>query len=148
MQRSDFFLSLFLMIGSLVMLIWVIPQQTATAEGYGMSPAAVPMFCAGGVFVLSLLLMLKNLPHRWTREGRSALIGKQALVRTGLNLAIALVGLLIINLTGYYIGGVFLIAASMVVAGRRSPLWIGAFALGIPAALMFFLRYGLSLYLP
>jgi len=130
------------------MLIWVIPRQTAPTEGYGMSPAAMPMFCAGGIFFLSLLLMLKNLPRAWTSEGRRALIGKQALVRTGINVAIALVGLLIIDLAGYYAGGVFLIAASMILAGRRSPLWVAVFAIGIPAALMFSLRYGLSVYLP
>jgi hypothetical protein len=130
------------------MLIWVIPEQAAQAEDYGMSPAAMPMVCAGGILVFSLGLMFKNLPHRWTTEGRTPVIGKKALIHTGLNLAIALTGLFIMELAGFYPGGVFLIAASMIAAGRRSPLWVGSFALGIPAVVMLVLRYGLSIYLP
>lgn len=148
MQRADFLLSIVLTILCLIMLIWVIPEQAAEAEEYGMSPAAMPMICAGGILILSIVLMIKNRPHMWTTEGRSPVIGKQALIRTGLNLAIALTGLFIMKLTGYYTGGVFLIAASMIFAGRRSPLWVGAFALGIPAVMMLVLRYGLSIYLP
>ncbi len=148
MQRADFLLSLVLTTFSLVMLIWVIPEQTAQAEEYGMSPAAMPMICTGGILILSLVLMFKNLPPRWTTEGRTPVIGRQALARTGINLAIALVCLLIMDLAGYYAGGVFLTAASMIAAGRRSPLWVGTFALGIPAVVMLVLRHGLSIYLP
>ena len=148
MQKADFYLSLVLMAFGLLMAVWIIPGQSVPSEQYGMSPAALPMICAVGITVLSVFMFVKNLPRKWTQEGSMPVIGRHALIRTGLNIALALVALFFMNTLGFYPGGVFLIASGMLAAGRRSPLWIGVISLLVPAVVMLILDQGLSIALP
>ena len=108
----------------------------------------MPMVCAGGIIIFSLLLFFKNLPGKWAPRGEDVVVGREALLKTGLNAAIALAGLLIMHVAGFIAGGVFVIAACMLAAGRRSPVLIAVFSLCVPIVLMLVLRYGLSVYLP
>ena len=148
MQKADFFLSLVLIAFGLIMAIWVIPGQALPSEQYGMSPAALPMICAIGIVILSFILLMKNLPRKWNREKCQAVISRVALGRTGRNLAIALASLLIMGLMGYLAAGAFLIIASMLSTGNRSPLRIVLCALIAPTALFVIMRYALSVNLP
>ncbi|MGD8561032.1 MAG: tripartite tricarboxylate transporter TctB family protein [Desulfarculaceae bacterium] len=149
MQRSDFFLSLILAVFSLIMLVWVIPSQSAPGEQYGLPPATMPMICAAGILVFSLILLLQNRPRKWApKDEDKPPLTLKPLARTGLNFAIALICLLFMNVAGFVAGGIFVIGAGMLAAGQRSPLIISACSLGIPVLAYLLLRYGLMVSLP
>lgn len=146
MRRADFFLSIGLIVFGLVMFMWIIPSQSAPGERSGLPPATMPMLCAAVIVLLSALLLLKNLPAKWsdTKDDITP-VSIASLRHIGLYFGIALVGLLITKLVGIFLGGVFLVAASMIAAGKRSPLVVGLWSLLTVTVVYALLWYGLQI---
>jgi hypothetical protein len=147
MQRTDFFLSIGLIVFGLLMAIWIVPSQSAPAPEFGMPPAALPIACSVLLAGLGLGLLFKNLPKTWT-AGEKSVFSAGSLKSVGLNFGLSLAGLLIMGWLGFVAGGIFVIAASMLCYGQRSPVVVGSLSLLAPLAIFLFFRYGLLIKLP
>ncbi|KIX11272.1 tripartite tricarboxylate transporter TctB family protein [Dethiosulfatarculus sandiegensis] len=147
MQRTDFFLSIGLIVFGLLMAIWVAPSQCAPAPEFGMPPAALPVACSVLLVGLGLGLLYKNLPKTWSGKEKTV-FSAGSLKSVGLNFGLSLAGLLIMAWLGFIAGGFFIVAASMLCYGQRSPVIVGSFSLLVPLAVFLFFRYGLLIKLP
>lgn len=149
MQRANFYLSLSLIALGLILTLWLIPNQSAPGERYGLPPSTLPMACTVLIIVFSVLLMLQNRPSTWDKkEAGTNPLTPRTLLHIALYFGIAIAGVVTMKYLGFIAGGVVTIAAAMISAGRYSPMSIGIWALGAPAALYVVLWYGLRMPLP
>ncbi len=138
MRLADLISGTLLLAGSLLFLFVIIPRQVADGKWYGLSPFFYPNLIAGAIGVFSLILIVQAITKKKAYEGAQVPL---SLWQVGIFLIsglLILVGIMIIDHFGMWVGGPLTILAVMLLMGERRPLVllptailpvVGAFAL-------------------
>lgn len=145
-HRADAIAGAVLTLAGLITLIFVIPSQIKTGGEYGLSSSFVPNLFMGVLTALSALLTVKGIfgqRHLEVGTGMNSATWRHL----GLVVVVLAVTLGLMALAGYFVGGVFVIAAFMFYQGARRPLTIAVTALGGAGLIYLFFRHGLGIVL-
>lgn len=147
MRTKDLYSSLFLIIGGLLSLCWVIPEFCPSGDGFGVPPATFPYALTGVIVSLAVLNFVKSLLLAKKKEAPSAEgpQGVKQIVLISSLLVLAIPGFMYL---GFVITGVLFLIAFQLLLGQRSPLIIAIVSLVLPCLLYAVLWHGLRIPLP
>ncbi len=149
MRKTDFIVALMLIGFSIAMIFFIIPAWCPEAGEFGAPSDVLPITAMAVTGILSLLLLLKNLPGTWKKEDEDpAPINRGSWIHLAKYAGLFACGTLVFSFLGYIAGGIVTIAAGMVVCGERRPALISAVAVAGPLIMYAALWYGLSMPLP
>ncbi len=147
MRRIDFFTGLiFIALGVFVVLI--APSQSPEGQKYGLPPAALPVMCGSLIIFLSVLLTFQSRKGQVEVENEEGVVKLESIPNLILYAGIAVIGIVIMDLVGFIVGGIFLIAANMVINRHPSIVGIVSYSLITPVVLYYAIFYGLRIPLP
>ena len=109
--------ALFVAFGCAVLFV-VIPAQVSDATAIGMPPRGMPIFTMGAVTLLSAILFIKTLWSR--RQGVELPFNRSQLTAMLTGVAITTVATLLLGFAGFFVSGLFVIVALMLVMGERN----------------------------
>jgi putative tricarboxylic transport membrane protein len=108
----------------LILLFWIIPRHTETADFGWLRPATLPNIAA-------MIIIVSGIIHVLFPMG-SAEFDLQPALRAGLFFVISLAGLFIMRHLGFLIAAPLLIMVLMLMVGERRPLWLIAGIVMVP----------------
>ncbi|MGD1878778.1 MAG: hypothetical protein ACFB13_14925 [Kiloniellaceae bacterium] len=123
--------------GSLIAIFWVIPNQTASASAYGMSPSMMPIACATAIGLLAVFQFLASLLRRPAASGAGKTEGK----RPGMTAAVLLVlvtciGAYVLSRFGLVVGGIAVTVLVSLVIGEFRLLRTGALCCAVAGVML------------
>ena len=142
---------MFLLIGGLFSILWVIPTFCPPGDGFGVPPATFPYVLTGFITFLALLNGIQALNQAKDEEKETpAEKEKDGKGRKQILLILAAIVLTIPGFTylGFLITGVLFLVAFQYLLGQRSPLIIAIVSLCLPCLLYVVLWHGLRIPLP
>lgn len=111
----------------MILLFWIIPQHTETADYGWLRPATLPNITAVIVIIASLI--------QFAFPSGKAEFDVPLALRAGLFFLIALLGLFLMYLTGFLIAVPLLVMFTMLLTGERRLLWLTMGIVLIPLAI-------------
>lgn len=150
-------------LGSIALLIWVIPAYTPPYPGYGASPALVPNVAVGIVLVMSILALVRNglayrqgkarspheseFPDELEAEGFSQ-VGRIKLWHLARLIVPCAVLIPLMDWIGFVPAGIAFMMVIQYVVGRREP--IRSIILSVVVVLLIYaaMRYGFKVPVP
>jgi len=148
MRRAEFISGLvFIAFGLFVVLIT--PSQSPEGQKYGLPPAGLPIICGSLIIFLAVLLTFQS--RRGSRSLDELSDGTISLSNTSklaLYACVCTIGLVIMSFVGFIVGGIFIIAANMVIARHPSVIGIVLCSLITPILFYYAIFYGLRIPLP
>lgn len=148
MRKADIIGALLFLAASLLMAFVVIPAHTTQGRWYGLSPLAFPLILMGGIALASVGLLLQAVlqPRKYARIERP--MTWVQLRNYGIAAALIVLGALLIEHLGYWVGAPATIVACMLYMGERHPLRLAATATLPPLVVFLLTRYMLGTPLP
>ena len=131
---------------SLLTLVYLIPYKVDPGFGTGVSPRFFPYLCAGAIFLLSLVLVVR--PPSSPDAPLEATLESRPLRKLGLTLLMIAVCLWLTERFGYLAGGALLVAGVMFLMGERRVLPIAGISIGWSVFLWVLFEKVLSTPLP
>jgi hypothetical protein len=105
---------------SLLAIFWIIPNETAEASVFGLSPSMLPMTCAVAIAMLALLQFGATLLRRFAKPGADRSAGERpSMIHVFLIVAAAMVGTFVLARFGLLAGGVVIAALVSLSIGER-----------------------------
>jgi hypothetical protein len=146
LKTQDIVSGLLLAILSIVLILVVIPRQTSDGTGFAVSPDLLPIVCAGGIFILSILLVLQRVLGRAPSEAPTM----RAPQWFSLSIITLILGFSYIFFWwgGFILGGMALVLMVLLYLGERRLPVITAVTVGAPTLLYGFFWSLLSIPLP
>lgn len=150
---QDFFLGLFIVCFSVILLVWAIPTQVNDAGSFGLPPSLAPRSLAWVMIACGTILVLQNLKPSANRDSlklKEVLFLVMFIVATGFML-------ILMNVLGERVdrpNAGFLLSAPLGLIAftflhSRAPLWAYAFnAIVAPLIIFAFFWWGLERPLP
>ncbi|MEN8172538.1 MAG: tripartite tricarboxylate transporter TctB family protein [Chloroflexota bacterium] len=114
-------------VAGVILLFWIIPQHTETADYGWLRPATLPNITAVIVIIASLI--------QFAFPSGKAEFDVPLALRAGLFFLIALLGLFLMYLTGFLIAVPLLVMFTMLLTGERRLLWLTMGIVLIPLAI-------------
>jgi len=131
---------LWVIIGGIILLFWIIPSQTEPADYGWLKPATLPKICA--VFII-----FTGLTHLIFPSGKAKFDVAFSL-RVALFFVISCLGLYLMSCIGFILGAPILISVIMLLVGERRPLWLFSAVILLPAFIWFCVSFLLNKPLP
>ena len=134
------FSGLLALLAGLLLLFWVIPNHTETADSGWLHPATLPNITA-------IIIILSGGIHFFFPMG-TAELDLKATAKSGLFLGIGLLGLVLMHFAGFIIAAPILMLVIMLKVGERRWLWLLSGVVFLPAVIWFFVDFLLKRPLP
>ena len=144
-------------LGSLVILVWVIPTFTPPYPGYGVSSALLPSLAFGSIMALSLLSLGLNIFSHFKSKSTTSVAGQSGDIPSKERVHLwHLAGFMVpcillmpaMKWIGFVPGGLLFMLLTQYLCGQRKPFTMAIVAIGTVGFLYAVMRYGLSVPMP
>jgi hypothetical protein len=149
MRKAELIAGIIVLVFGLVLIFWIIPDQSERVSDVSIQPAVYPLIAAWAMVGFSAVLIAGRLTLLTSQgESRPGPFDAAAWLHLVFMLAILLAALLAFAYLGFIVGGIALVAALMLYMGARNPVVLVGIAVGIPLVIWAFFELLLERSLP